>query len=441
MALRGFQVKAVDEVRAKFAEHRSVVLSMPTGAGKTHTAAEIIRLAAARGSRVVFAAHLDALIDDTSERLQACAIEHGIVQADRPTNASAAVQVCSLATLHRRGDRPPADLVIVDECHRAMAESVRSVVDSYPTARILGLTATLERGDGKPLGDVFDALVCGPSVAELTALGFLVPAHVLSPATPSDGALAMHPVDAYLTHARGLPAMIFCRDAEHAAEVRDGLALAGVPVALVLGETSRAKRRDARDRLAAGEPLVLVGCGVFVEGWDSPEVRAVVLARAFGVCGGFLQACGRALRPAPGKTHALAVDLSGAALLHGLPDDERVWSLEGEAVRRTGAGLAELTRCRSCSAVFHVGAEACPHCSATTRGIRLPRRATRIERQELARLDERPQSVRDAMAYQAIEKRVRASGRFPPSRVAAIARSIFERRATKRAKPIADGAA
>jgi DNA repair protein RadD len=128
--LRDYQADLVERVRAEYrAGASSVLLQLGTGGGKTHTAASIIEAAVARGRRVIFAAHLDALLDDTSDRLTTAGIKHGIVQADRPTNASAPIQVCSLATLHRRGERPPADLVIVDECHRAMASSVRGVLD------------------------------------------------------------------------------------------------------------------------------------------------------------------------------------------------------------------------------------------------------------------------------------------------------------------------
>ena len=429
ITLRADQVALVERVRAEFRTGaRAVLMQGATGFGKTTTASEIIRLSVARGRRVVFAAHLDALIDDTSDRLTRAGIEHGIVQADRPTNAAAPIQVASLATLHRRGERPAAELLIVDECHRAMAATVREVIDAYPTARILGLTATPERGDGAPLGDVFERLVSGPSVRDLTRAGHLAPAIVLSPAAPTDGSLALDPVEAYCTHAPGLPAMVFARDAEHAGDVCARLRLAGVPAALVLGDTPRAERRAVRDRLAKGEPLVLVGCGVFLEGWDSPEVRAVVLARAFGVCSAYLQAVGRALRAVQGKTHALVLDLVGAAILHGLPEDDRVWSLTGSAVRRTGEGLVGLARCKKCLAVFHVGPAACPRCGASTRGAGVRRRATRIERQELSRLDERPQEERDAAAVRAIEAKLRRAGRFPKYRIHAIAKDMFDRK-------------
>ena len=92
---------------------------------------------------------------------------------------------------------------------------------------------------------------------------------------------------------------------------------------------------------------------VFVEGFDVPALEAVILARAFTVCGAFLQSVGRGLRPSSstGKTRCTVVDLKGAVHLHGLPDDERRWSLTGAAVR-VAESLAALRRCATCLAIF-----------------------------------------------------------------------------------------
>ncbi len=426
MKLRPYQLDAIEKVRDAYrAGARSVLLRMETGSGKTHTAAECIRSSVRLGNRVVFAAHLDALLDDTSSRLTKAGIEHGVVQGDRPTNPTAPVQVASLATLHRRQEAPPADFLILDECHRAMAATVRGVLDRYAAADLLGLTATAQRGDGQPLGDVFQAMVQGPSMQQLIDEGHLVPAHVLSPPSPTEGTLARDPVEALEEFAPGQAAMVFCRDAADAADVA---ARIGDRAVVILGDTPRAVRQDARARLAAGEKLALVGCGVFVEGWDSPAVEAVVLARGFSVCGSYLQACGRSLRPSPetGKTRATIIDLTGAAILHGLPADERLWTLDGEP-RRVGDALIQLARCRSCFAVIHAGPSECPRCGASMRGGKVKRRATRIERQELSRLDDRPQAVRDAIALKGIEKRLRSSGRFTEQQIPRIAASIFRK--------------
>lgn len=434
--LRLYQVDLVERVRSAYASGaRSVLMQLATGGGKTATASELIARSVAKGRRVAFVAHLDALIDDTSERLRSAGIAHGVVQAGRPSDPTAPVQVCSLQTLHRRGERPAADFVILDECHRAAAPSVRTVLDGYPRARLLGLSATPERGDGASLGDVFERLVCGPTMAALTAGGHLVPAVVLSPPSPTEGALALDPVEAYQRYAPGSRALVFCTTV---AEAEDVAARMPVPAQTVLGETPREVRRAVRERVTDGGLRVLVGCSAFLEGFDLPAIEAVLLARALGTCSSYLQAVGRGLRPSPatGKRECTVVDLVGTAILHGLPADDRVWSLDGAAVRRTGEALTrQLARCRKCFAVFPAGPPACPRCGESTRGARLPRRATRIERQELSRLDERPRWLRDQATLRALERRVRAAGRFSERQIPHVVRGIFQKNAGREPDP------
>lgn len=404
--LHAHQRDLVSRVYAEWrAGKRCVLLQAATGLGKTHLSASIINDAVAKGARVIFAAHLDTLITDTSARLTGFGIEHGIVQASRKANASAPVQVASLMTLHRRPEcRPAADLIIIDECRRAMAASVRGVLDAYPRARLLGLDATPERATGEPLGDIFESMVCGPSTKWLTQNGYLVPCVVLSPPTVIDGTLALDPVEAYEKHAPGTRAIVFCKDVEHA---RDVVARFRVAAALVTGETSRADREAARASLAAGVLRVIVNVDVYRDGADLPSLETVIIGRHMGVASAFLQACGRGMRTSPGKSKCTIIDLSGAAIAFGLPEDERVWSLTGAACRRTGEALVALARCRACLAVFHSGPAACPRCGASLRGCKVKRRATRVERQELTRLDTRPESVRDEIAVRGIMNRLR----------------------------------
>lgn len=411
--------------------HRAVLMQGATGFGKTAVASEIIRRSVAKSKRVVFAAHLDALIDDTSERLSKAGVPHGIVQASRPSNPTAPVQVASLATLHRRGDRPPTDFIIVDECRRAMAPTVKAVLDAYPNARLLGLDATPERADGSPLGDIFDAMVCGPSIKWLISKGFLVPAHVYSPVALKEGTLAEDPVVAYSRYAPNSKAIFFCRDVAHAQDVAAQLPAA----ALVTGETPRERRKEIREQLASGLLRQIVNVDVYKDGADLPTLECVVLCRGMGVCSTYLQAAGRGARAYPGKSRYVLIDLAGAAILHGLPEDDREWSLTGDAVKRVGVDLkVALARCRNCLAVIHAGPSACPRCGAPMKGTRVKRRATRIERQELQRLDTRPESIRQRIALEGISRRLRATGRFKSeAQIAHLAWKLYMRQTRKRA--------
>ena len=387
MILRPYQQDLVQRVAVAFRRGRAGVMQLPTGGGKTAVASAIIQRAIAKGRRVVFAAHLDTLVGDTHARLIAAGVHAGFVQAGRPSDPSATTQVASLATLHARGERPPADLIIVDECHRAACTTVREILESYPAAWILGLTATPQRGDGQPLGDIFGWMECGPSMRELVAAGYLVPADVLAPIVPTD-ALVTEPVEAYLAHCRGRRAIVFAANVHHAEWIAYGLTARGVPAAVVTGETPRAEREASRAALTDGALSALVSVNVFVEGWDCPRVDAVILAREFSVVGSFLQAIGRGLRPAPGKTDCIVVDLRGSVNLHGLPDEDRTWSLTGQP-KRTEA-LAALRRCLKCAAIFRP-ARKCPRCGAVSdakaEGAKLPRILDREERLErLSRL-------------------------------------------------------
>lgn len=384
VTLRSYQERLVRDVGSAYASGaRAVVMQLGTGGGKTATAAELIARAIRKGRRVLFLAHLDALVGDTRARLSAAGLRAGFVQAGRPTDVEAPIQVGSLATLHVRGDRPPADFLILDECHRAMAASVRGILDAYPTAKLLGLSATPQRSDGRPLGDVFDALVCGPSNAWLTEHGFLVPCDLLAPPAFSETALVDDPVRAYERHAAGTRAIVFAANVAHAQELAASFTSAGYAAATIIGETPREEREALRAAVVDGTVRVLVGVGVFVEGFDLPAIETVILARPFSVTGGFLQSIGRGLRPskATGKTRCTVLDLRGCVHLHGLPDEDRVWSLTGAAVRRAEIGTP-LRRCTECLAIFRPAA-VCPRCGARAEAIaRVPRVLTKAEKLE-----------------------------------------------------------
>jgi DNA repair protein RadD len=379
--LRPYQSELVSRVETCFQQpDPAVVLQLGTGGGKTATASVILANEIALGRRAVFMAHLSDLIGDTHARLKSAGIRAGFVQAGRPSDPTAPIQVASLQTLHARGELPPADLVILDEAHRAMGPSVRAILEAYPRAKRLGLTATPQRGDGQPLGDLFKHLVSGPSNAWLTEQGFLVPCELRAPGRVVEGALAMCPVEAYRQYTPGRRAIVFASDLTHAKELATKF---GPRAALFVGDTDIQERENLRRAVVRGALDILVGVGVFVEGFDLPEIEVVILARSFSVCGSFLQAIGRGLRPAKGKTKCTVLDLKGAWQLHGLPDERRVWSLTGAAVKRIEK-LAAMTKCPECWAVFRPARE-CPRChvalGAEAHVRRVKTRAEKLEEQ------------------------------------------------------------
>ncbi len=182
-----------------------------------------------------------------------------------------------------------------------------------------------------------------------------------------------------------------------------------------LPQTPDDVRAGIRDRITAGATRVLVNVACAIEGVDIPALEVVIMARAFTSVGPFLQACGRAMRPslATGKQRTRIVDLRGAALSHGLPDERRRHSLDGAPVRRLDTTTAVM-RCGSCWAMYRP-AVSCPRCGA--RGetqARIPRVLSRAER--LERLSGLPQWQRGERYLRPLVHVARERVRIPDER-------------------------
>lgn len=339
MELRPYQQDAIERVRqAMCAGRRRVLLVMPTGSGKTVTCGDVVRRTVAAGRRALWLAHRSELVDQAADALTRLGLTVGAAcaTASTPPNPYAPVQVASVQTLLARGARPPADMIVADEAHHfgEAAEEWSALLAAYPDALIVGPTATPERGDGSGLEDSFDAIVVGATVRELTELGHLVPCEVLRPDKPlGPGELARNPVDAYLEHARGRRAIVFARSVLLAEQYASEFAMHGVTARALSAETPWVERRLYIDAFRRGAVQVLVNVFVLTEGFDAPESDCCILARGAGSSGMYLQMIGRVLRPAPGKRDALVLDLRGVSHDHGLPSDEREYSLEGCGIR------------------------------------------------------------------------------------------------------------
>ena len=161
--------------RCVAAGDRRIMLVAPTGSGKTVIGGGIINKFAAVRKFVLVLAHRREIITQTSRKLRNIAIPHGIIMAGTPSRPLENVQVAAIQTLHRRAigaeimELPPADLLVIDEAHHCPATTYKKIIDAYPDAILLGLTATPCRGDGRGLGGIFESMIECPQVAELIA--------------------------------------------------------------------------------------------------------------------------------------------------------------------------------------------------------------------------------------------------------------------------------
>lgn len=397
MRLRPYQERAISDLRAQYsAGKRAPCLVLPTGGGKTIIASSIVSGAASKGNRVLFLAHRTELLDQTVSKLENAGIRDvRMIRASQTRGSeSAPVTVASIPTLTRRDKLPEADLVVFDECHHVVAKTWSKLADRYRKSRLLGMTATPQRADGRSLGDIFDSIVVGSTVRELTDLGFLVPCRVYAPnGVTNAGDIALSPAEAYSKYTHGKRAVIFCVTVEHAQRVAEEMP---VPCGVVHGEMAAGDRARTLARLKSGELLAVANVHVLTEGWDMPEVEVCIMTRKPDHSGTYLQCIGRVLRPYPGKTEAILLDLGGTVWTHGCPDSTREYTLDGEGIS-ADVEREPIRQCTTCGGVFLSPPDGmCPQC-----GVQLPaakRTVPKSNNQGIVEVKDRPSPADTLMA-------------------------------------------
>ena len=387
MELRDYQQSSIDGIRDSFRKgNRRVLLVLPTGGGKTVCFSYIAAGVAKNQKRVLIIAHRRELLKQISSALKMVGVHHAVMTGGYIGIPTAPVVVASVFTLAKRIHRFPApDLVIGDEAHHFTPDSSwGKVVQSFPNARVLGVTATPERLDGKGLGLMFDDMVLGPSVAELTELGFLSPVDVYAPSKPdltttrtrvgdwvvSDLESAMdkpsitgNAVTHYRRLADGKRAIAFCVSVKHAKEVAREFSSAGYRSHHVDGGMKEADRDSVLKRFELGEIQILTSCDLVSEGFDLPAVEVAIMLRPTKSLSLYLQQAGRAIRISPGKEKTVIFDHAGNTAVHGFIDEPRDWKLSIGSAREKQEGVAVPTvrTCPECFAV-HRPMMMCPKC-------------------------------------------------------------------------------
>ncbi len=410
MDLRPYQVDAINRLRSLVGGGKKrLILQMTTGGGKTVCAAELIRLAVSKGKRVLFLAHRRELVRQCADKLRAFGVTHQVIMADQDTGRvlvtySNPVQVASKDTLWSRAmrskriDLPPADLVICDEAHRSLSKTWVALINKYPEATVIGLTATPSRKDGSAMGSIYDDMVKAISCQELISGGYLVPFKVFAPYRPSlkgvkvvagdynkvqleermDKVELVGDIVANWKELAGdRQTIVFASGIEHSMHICQEFTRAGVTAVHVDGETPPDERDESFKMVMNGDVQVLCNCDVCVEGTDLPPVSCIVLARPTKSIVRYKQMVGRGMRPWPGKEHAVLLDHAGCVYFHGFPEDDVEWSLEGgkveerTAAKKKAKGESEPIICKKCHCAFRNGSR-CPNCGAEVK-VRKPK--------------------------------------------------------------------
>lgn len=387
MQLRDYQEFAVQAVRDSFRSgHKKTLLVSPTGSGKTVIFSYIAAGMARNNKRILIVAHRRELLKQISNALKKVGVAHAVMAGGYRGVPTANVVVASVFTLVKRiKGMQPFDLIIGDEAHHFTPDSSwGKVVIGFPRARVLGVTATPERLDGKGLGQMFDDMVMGPTVAELTAQGFLSHAIVYAPSAPDLNGVGTRmgdyvqkqleaamvktvitgsAVKHYGKYAPGKKAIAFCVSVRHAKDVAAEFREAGYTASHIDGGMNEEERDGVLKAFEEGRVQVLTSCDLVSEGFDLPAVEVAILLRPTKSLGLYLQQCGRAIRPHPDKEKTIILDHAGNTARHGFIDDDREWTLADGFVQGRGKGdKAETVRtCTACFAM-HKPSPTCPVC-------------------------------------------------------------------------------
>lgn len=417
MSLRPYQATAIANARAALKVHRRVLLQAPTGAGKTVIASNMMNGCVQAGWDTMFVCHRDELIQQTSKTLIRNGVDHSYIAAGYPRDYGHQVQVGMVGTIGRRLDkiRPPK-IIFLDEAHHAAAGTWKAIIEHFPEALIVGLSATPERLDGRGLDDIFKALVPGPKVRWLMDEGYLSDYRAWTHAPPdlsgvkrrgadfdakdlaakmTDAHLVGDAVDHYMSICPGERGVSFCVNIEHALAVRDAFRRAGIRAEELDGSTPKEVRKAVLDAFRAGDVDIITSVDLFGEGFDLPEMSVAILQRPTDSLALFLQQCGRTFRPvynggreetasdrrasiANGpKPYAFLLDHAGNIARHGLPDDDREWRLDGRKKSRGDSGGPGPKICAGCFGANPQGTKTCRFCGLVF--ILTPREIEQIE--------------------------------------------------------------
>ncbi len=395
--LRNYQQKLLERtVSCSEPAKARVMLQLPTGGGKTHIAGALLQGRLHNGCKAVWLTHRRELAEQTRRMLT----EAGISAIDLtwPLGEDApfisnGVVILMAQTVGRRtnrmqiwGEYNSGDLLVIDEAHHATAAGWERAIGQWP-GRVVGLTATpwrLSRVEG--FSHLFKELLCGPQVGELQADGWLCRTRVLVPRPEevilggvinsvgeySEGGIEQANRDRpdvmtagalryWKLHANERQTIVYAVSQDHARNLADLFNDAGIPARVMLGDTPAQERASVIEAFGNGTLRVLVNVAVATEGFDLPDASCVAITRPTKSLALYLQMVGRGMRPKANGEECLILDLAGNSENHGLPEDDRRWTLS--ARDNDVGGKGPVVRCEKCDAVSPSASHMCVFCN------------------------------------------------------------------------------
>lgn len=351
-----YQTEMVSRIAKSLGTYRSVMVQMPTGTGKTHVIAAVTKSYISKGHAVFVIAHRRELVAQAENTLQLYIDEKDMKK----------VEVFSVQWLNRHvseiTSRP--SLIVIDEAHHSVAMTYTSIIEAFPKAKIVGLTATPCRLNGHPFTDLFDVLLQSHPINWFIAKEYLSLYDYMSVKPDNEdvriinnlrkrGAdgdfsvremsekLDLHPslerlCDTITRYAKGKKGIVYAIDIKHAEHIAEIYQMNGIKAIAISSKTPDKDRNEILERFRntqtdVNKPLkesdiqVIVNVSLFDEGLDCPDVEFIQMARPTLSLSKYLQMVGRGLRVYDGKRYCLILDNVGNYRLFGLPSDDRDW--------------------------------------------------------------------------------------------------------------------
>ena len=397
MKLREYQAELIGRIRLSIMHgHKSIVSVLGCGGGKSIIQAEIAHSATDKGNRVLFLVHRKELCEQITNTFTAQGVD-----MDR-------CSVSMVQTVSRHIDKlPEPQIIITDEAHHSTANSYKKIYEAFPDALRLGFTATPCRLNHGGLGEVYEDLITSVSTQWLIENNYLSPykyysvkladtsgLHIKAGDYKADEVAELmqsseiygETVKQWEKLAKNKKTIAYCASVEAAEETAEQFRQAGYTAASLSGSTPKELRAQIMQDFRDSKIMILTNCELFGEGLDVPDCECTVLLRPTQSLTLYIQQSMRSMRYMPGKT-AIIIDHVGNCHLHGLPDDNREWTLEPKAKQQN---MVKIRECPMCFSVYPPTKQKCPYCGyAAVKEIqRKEKKTVEIDLVEMQRQEE-----------------------------------------------------
>lgn len=367
--LRSYQKRLIDDIKASIIhDHRSIVSVLGCGGGKSIIQADISRSATNKQNNVLFLVHRKELCEQIYNTFSSYGVD---------------MELCSVSmvqTVSRHIDRIQIPkIIITDEAHHSTAASYKKIYEAFPDALRLGFTATPCRLNKGGLGEVYDDLITSVSTQWLIEHNYLSPYKYYSVKLADTSGLHIKAgdykadevaelmqnkeiyggtVEQWERLAKNKKTIAYCASVEAAEQTAAEFRRAGYTAEALSGITPNELRAQIMQDFRDSKIMILTNCELFGEGLDVPDCECTVLLRPTQSLTLYIQQSMRSMRYMPGKT-ATIIDHVGNCYLHGLPDDDREWTLEPKHKQES---IVKIRECPNCYAVYPPTEEKCPYC-------------------------------------------------------------------------------